>query len=65
MLHTKFHCNRIIGFGEEILKGFYHIWSWRSFLPCDPDLRNKLSFPKPIEAPYEYCFDRPRSQVAK
>ena len=35
MLHTKFHGNRPAGSGEELLKGFNHIWaSWPSWL-CD------------------------------
>ena len=25
MLHTKFHCHWPFGFGEDFLKGFYHM----------------------------------------
>ena len=35
------------------LKGFYHIWAWRPSCSCDPDAPNKLSFPRPMEAPHE------------
>ena len=35
---------------EEIVKGFYHIWVWRS---CDLDAPNKLSFPLHIDTPHK------------
>ena len=35
------------------MKGFYHVRAWRPSWSCDPDPANKLSFPHPIEAPYE------------
>ena len=38
---------------KKIFKGFYHIWAWRPSCSCDPDPMNKLSFPHPIEAPYQ------------
>ena len=37
---------------KKILKGFYHIWAWRSSWSCDPDAANKLLFPLPKEAPH-------------
>ena len=50
MLHTKFRENRPAGSGEEVLKGFYHIWAWRHSWSCDPHAANKLSFPLTMEA---------------
>ena len=41
---------------KRIFKGFCHIHVCRgggASLSCDPDAVNKLSFPLPIEAPYE------------
>ena len=51
MLHAKFRENWPAGSGEDdFLKGFYHIWAWRS---CDPDAANKILFPLPKEAPHK------------
>ena len=38
---------------QRFLKFFYHIWAWRPSWSCDQDHLNKISFPHPIEAPYE------------
>ena len=40
---------------QKISKGFYNIWVWRPSWSCDPDPHtpNKLSFPRPMEAPHE------------
>ena len=38
---------------KKIFLGFYHIWPWRPSWSCDQDHLSKLSFPHPIEAPYE------------
>ena len=38
---------------RRFLKCFYHILAWWPSWSCDPDPPNKLSFPHPIEAPYE------------
>ena len=48
---------------KKILERSYHIWAWQPTWSCDPDPMNKLSFPHPIEAPYEICqrFWRRRS----
>ena len=36
-----------------VVLGFYHILTWRPSWSCDQDHLSKLSFPHPIEAPYE------------
>ena len=38
---------------EDFFLGFYHIWAWLPSWSCDQDHLSKLSFPHPIEAPYE------------
>ena len=38
---------------KKTFEGFYHIRVWWPSWSCDPDSVNKLSFPHPIEAPYE------------
>ena len=38
---------------RRFFKGFYHIWAWRPSWSCDQDRLNKLSFPHPMETPYE------------
>ena len=54
MLHTKFRGNPSASSGEEdFLKGFYHIWAWWQSWSCDPDARNKISFPLPKEASHK------------
>ena len=50
MLHTKFQ-----GWfrRKRFFYGFYHLWArWPSW-SCDQDHLNKLSFPHPMETPYE------------
>ena len=47
MLHAKFQDNRTSGSGEEIFKGFYHIWAWQPSWSCDLDHLYKLSSPFP------------------
>ena len=53
MLHNKFHENRYTGSGEEIFKGFYHIWAWLPSWSCDLEHLYKLLFPLPKEAPHK------------
>ena len=53
MLHTKSQGHRPSGSGEDVFKGFYHIWAWRPSWSCDQDHLNKLLFPHPKESPYE------------
>ena len=53
MLNTKFQGHQPFGSGEDFFKGFYHIWAWRPSWSCDLDHLNKLSFPRPKEAPHE------------
>ena len=50
MLHIKFQGHWPFGSGED---GFYHIWACRPSWSCDQDHLNKLSFPHPMETPYE------------
>ena len=38
---------------KTIFEGFYHIWAGRPSWSCDPHPVNKLSFPRPMEAPHE------------
>ena len=52
MLHTKFQGNRPFGFGEDFLR-FLPYMGMAAILTCDQDRLNKLSFPHPIETPYE------------
>ena len=54
MLHTKFHGNQSVGYGEDFLSFFfffffYNIWAWRPSWSCDPDAVNKISFLLPKE----------------
>ena len=47
MLHTKSQGHRPSGSGEEDLrvftiKGFYHIWAWRSSWSCDQNILYKF-----------------------
>ena len=45
MLHTKFRGNRPAGSVEDdFLKGFYHIWAWRSSWSCDQHPVIRFSF---------------------
>ena len=48
MLHIKFQGQPLVP--EKSFEGFYYIWAQR---PCDQDHLNKLSFPHPMETPYE------------
>ena len=57
MLHAKFQGHRPFGFGEEDFYGFYHKWAWRPSWSCDQDRLNKLSFPYPMETPYEIWLE--------
>ena len=70
MLHTKFYCDRPTGSGEDF-EWFFTIYRHVATIlgvggggSCDPDPRNKLSFPRPIEASYDIrlqsaqCFRR-------
>ena len=50
MMHTKFQGHRPFGFGEEDFLRFLPDMVWRPSWSCD---LNKLSFPHPMEAPYE------------
>ena len=47
MLHAKFQDHRTFGSGEEIFKGFYHIWVWQPSWSCDLEnlytMHNKFS----------------------
>ena len=52
ILHTKSHGHGPTGSGKENFKGFYHIRACRPLWSCDQDPANKLSFPRPMEAPY-------------
>ena len=52
MMHTKFQGHRPFGSRE----GFYQIWAWRPTWLCDQDCLITLTFPHPIEAPYEIWF---------
>ena len=53
MMHTKIQDHWP---EKKIFLGFYHIWPWRPSWSCDKDHLSKLSFPHPIEAPYEICL---------
>ena len=53
MTHTKIQGHWPSGCGEEDCLRFYHIWPWRPAWSCDQDHLSQLSFPNPIEAPYE------------
>ena len=55
MMHTKIQGHWPFGSGEEdfFFLRFKHIWSWRPSWSCDQGHLSKLSFPHPIEAPYE------------
>ena len=51
MAHTKFQGHRPFGSGEEDL---YKVFiTWRPPWSRDQDRLNKLSFPHPMETPYE------------
>ena len=52
MLHTKFQFHQPFGSGEEDFLRFLP-YIWRPSWSCDQDCLNKLSFPHPMEAPYE------------
>ena len=57
MLLTRFQGHRPFGSREEdFFSGFYHIWAWRSPWWCDQDHLNKLSFPHPMETPFQHYF---------
>ena len=58
MLHTKFRGNWFAGSERKIFEGFNHIWAWWPPWSCDPDAANKLLFPLPMEAGFEWlnCF---------
>ena len=51
MPHTKFQGHQLYGSGEEDLRflSYMGMAAWS----CDQDLLNKLSFPHPMEIPYE------------
>ena len=53
MLHTKAQGIGPLVPEKMISERFYHIWVWLSTWSCDPDAPNKLSFPRPMEAPQE------------
>ena len=55
MMHTKIQGHWLFDSGEEdfFFLGFYRIWPWRPSWSCDQDHLSKLSFPHPIESPYE------------
>ena len=53
MLHAKFQDPRPLGSGEDIFKGFYHIWAWRPSWSCDLDYLYTHWFPLPIDASYK------------
>ena len=54
MMHIKIQGRWPFGSGEFFFfLSFYHIWPWRPPWSCDQDYFNKLSFPHPIQAPYE------------
>ena len=42
VLHTKSKGHWPSGSGEEVLKGFYHIWAWRPSLSCDQNILYKF-----------------------
>ena len=56
MLHDKFQDHRPIGSGEEILKGFYHIWALLPSWSCDLDHLYKLLLPFSKEAPHDLAL---------
>ena len=51
MLHTKFHENRPVGSGEDVLV-FFTIYRRGGHI-CDLDFGIKLSSPLPIDAPHK------------
>ena len=53
MTYAKIQPHGILGSGEEIFKGFYHIWAWRPSWSTNRDHFSNLSFPQPQEVPYE------------
>ena len=53
MTYAKIQPQGILRSGEEIFKGFYHIWAWRPSWSMDRDHFSNFSFPQPKEAPYE------------
>ena len=53
MLHTSFVEIGLLVPEKKLLKGFYHIWAWRSSWLCDQDATIKLLFPLPKEAPHK------------
>ena len=53
MLHTKFQGHRPFGSGEAALLRSLPYMAWRPSWSRDQDRLNKLSFPRPREAPYE------------
>ena len=53
MRHTKFQGHRPYGSGVEDFLKFYYIWAWRPSWSFDLDRLNTLSFPHPMETPYE------------
>ena len=50
MLHTDFQGHQPFGSGVE---DFLRFLPWRPSWSCDLNWLNKLSFPQPMEAPYE------------
>ena len=50
MLHTKFQGHWSPGSGEEVFKGFYHIWAWWPYWSCDPEGLYQFLFSQPNEA---------------
>ena len=55
MICAKIQPQGILGSGEKIFKGFYHIWAWWSSWSTDNDHFSNLKFPQTKEAPYEIC----------
>ena len=53
--NAKIQLQGILGSGEKIFKGFYHIWAWWPPWSVNCDHFSNLSFPQPKEAPYEIC----------
>ena len=54
MLHTKPQAIDPSVPKNKIFKGFfYHIWPMCPSWSCDPDVANKLSFPRHVKVPFE------------
>ena len=53
MIYAKIQPQSILGSGEEVFKGFYHIWAWWPSWLMNCDHFSNLSFPQPKKAQYE------------